>query len=134
MGRITASGRAVCYCGRDMRVVRGRKGAFFGCMSYPECDGSSMMNEKGEPVSTAAIKPIREARRRAHLLFDQLWHGKGSQMSRGRAYKWMQKVMGLGADDAHIGLFDEAQCETLINALSSLEGEDPDVQRLIGGR
>jgi len=36
-------------------------------------------------------------------------------MSRPQAYKRLQEVMSLSADDAHIGKFDVAECKRLVD-------------------
>ena len=37
-------------------------------------------------------------------------------MSRSSAYRWMQKVMGMSPEEAHIGRFNREQCRTLVLA------------------
>lgn len=54
-------------------------------------------------------------RKTAHNTFDPLWRGR--KMSRTKAYKWMQKVMSLPPEKAHIGLFNEEQCWKLIKCV-----------------
>ncbi len=41
-------------------------------------------------------------------------------MSRPQAYKWMQEVMNLPSEKAHIGMFDEKQCLELLKHLREI--------------
>ncbi|MFT8319307.1 MAG: zinc-finger-containing protein [Bacillus sp. (in: firmicutes)] len=66
-----------------------------------------------QPLGTLANRNLREMRKRAHSLFDPLW--KKRKMSRSAAYSWMQQVMDLPPEKAHIGMFNIEQCEKLIS-------------------
>lgn len=68
-----------------------------------------------KPLRTLANAELREMRTRCHAVFDRLW--KSKEMTRGQAYKWIQKVMNLSSDDAHIGMFDMKQCQELLHHL-----------------
>ncbi len=70
-----------------------------------------------KPLGTMAKYQLRELRKRAHSLFDPLW--KSRKMSRSKAYRWLQKVMNLSSEEAHIGLFDENQCRKIIRILEA---------------
>lgn len=63
-----------------------------------------------------ANKATKKARIRAHAAFDSLW--KGGPFSRAQAYSWMQVVMGMTPDDAHIGRFTEEQCDLLVEKVN----------------
>jgi hypothetical protein len=52
---------------------------------------------------------------KAHKAFDRLWKKMG--MNRGDAYRWLQTIMDLTADEAHIGRFTEEQCVVLLGLL-----------------
>lgn len=67
------------------------------------------------PLGTLANAELRDMRTRCHKVFDRLW--KSKEMSRSNAYKWMQKVMGLSPEKAHIGMFNEQQCLELLHHL-----------------
>lgn len=98
-------------------VLRPSKyGPFYGCLEYPKCLVSHGCHSNGVPLGTPATKAVREARIRAHALFDQLW--KTGTMSRKEAYKWMQKALGLPKTDAHIGRFDLVTCDKLAEAVT----------------
>jgi len=78
-----------------------------------------------------ANKETKQWRIKAHDAFDQLWKVK-KVMSRKRCYAWMQEVMDMTPDEAHIGRFDIPQCQKLIDLVfkkirKDLESE-PDIE------
>ena len=75
----------------------------------------------GRPHTSPADERTRDARQAAHTAFDELWQGKGALLDRGHAYQWLQQRFALEPEDAHIGLFDEGQCEELIRAVRALQ-------------
>lgn len=87
------------------------------CEAYVGCHKDS-----GRPFGGLANKELRDARQAAHAQFDSLWqrqwqdaNGKWHQpMSRGAAYSWLAKVMGLHKSKAHIGDFDVEQCRKVV--------------------
>lgn len=108
----------VCpYCGKEAQFKTSKE--FYGrdygtniyvcflCDAYVGTHGRSKT-----PLGTMANRELREMRKHAHSVFDPLWRGR--KMSRTKAYKWMQSVMGLSPDKAHIGMFNEDQCWKLI--------------------
>ena len=79
------------------------------------CDAYVGTHGKGKtPLGTMANAQVRQWRKSAHSIFDPMWKGRKKFMSRSRAYLWMQEVMNLPPDQAHIGMFDEEQCKLLI--------------------
>lgn len=64
------------------------------------------------PMGTPADKATRDARRRAHDVFDQLW--KSRTLTRWGAYMWLSQQMGLPQDKTHIGMFDAQQCDRVV--------------------
>lgn len=117
--------RLLCpFCGNDMILkgtdkYRHRDGSlrtFYACSAYPRCKAVCGAHPDGTPSSTPADPETKLARMRAHEAFDKLW--KTGRMTRPAAYVYLQKLMGLGRDEAHIGFFDKDQCESLIELLS----------------
>ena len=78
-------------------------GAYVGC--HPTGDGKS-------PLGRLANAELRRAKSDAHAAFDPLWR-EGS-MSRHQAYKWLAQQMGIDKSEAHIGMFDVAQCKRVV--------------------
>lgn len=104
-----------CYCGQPMRLKWGThtRTWFYGCVAYPDCDGSHGAHQaSGLPLGYAADPETRKWRKAAHVELDSLW--KSGRLFRQQAYRWMQKTLGLTADQAHISRLDEAQCRRLI--------------------
>lgn len=63
----------------------------------------------------------RQMRTLAHEAFDPIWRrshirrrDKHRAQARARAYRWLAQELGLHIDDCHIGLFDAAMCERVI--------------------
>lgn len=69
-----------------------------------------------QPKGTLANKELREWRMKAHKAVDPLWlSNKGSRTkARTKVYRWIQQVMSLSKEEAHIGMMDKEQCQRLI--------------------
>ncbi len=78
------------------------------CRAYVGCH-----NNTEKPLGTMANKQLRQLRMQCHKEFDKLWKGRGRR-ERGRAYEWIRYKMNLTEEEAHIGMFDEAQCSRLL--------------------
>lgn len=91
---------------------------FYGCSRFPECSGTHGCHKDGRPKGTPTNKAGKKARIKAHSIFDQLWKPDSPlgprRLRRSDAYTWMRKAMKLSSSEAHIGMFDIAQCEQLI--------------------
>ncbi len=87
----------------------------FGC-TVAQWNGST---------STPADLPTRAARMRAHAVFDQLW-SPGIRGDRKRMYAALAAFMGLPIERTHIGMFDAAQCERVIEFCRTQTGENYD--------
>lgn len=117
-------------CGAPMNLKPSRFGLFYGCSKWAEtkCPGGHGAHRDGTPLGVPANKATKEARQAAHHVFDHLW--KTNRMSRGAAYRWMQKVMGMTSDEAHIGRFSQAECKRLVLAFREAQ---PDLWQQIRG-
>lgn len=71
------------------------------------------------PMGLMADAMTRDARFQAHGSFDNLWRGRGARMSRAEAYAWMASTLAIPAEQAHIGMLSERQCEALIEAVKN---------------
>lgn len=108
-------------CGAPMVLIEGRYRPFYGCVRYPKCRGTHGCHQDGRPMGLPGNAATRRARRRAHDVFDRLWRpGVDRLMNRATAYAWMAHVMGIAKEDAHIGRFNEAQCNALITHIYQL--------------
>lgn len=114
------------YCGNPAKLVMGREiypflkrlhGRFFYlCRPCDAYCGTHQADQK--PLGTLANKTLRAMRMRCHDKFDKLW--KTGEMSRHEAYKWMQDVLNIPAEDAHIGMFDEDRCKKLLTVFEEM--------------
>lgn len=102
-----------CGAKMELRTSKKYRTPFYGCTRWPECDGKHGAHRDGSPKGIPANKKTRKARIGAHRIFDEIWKTKLVK-SRGAAYAWMRQAMGLSHSEAHIGNFNEKQCEDLI--------------------
>lgn len=113
------------YCGRATDFVTSEEfyGRNYGTHLYVcrPCN-AYVGTHKGSnrPLGTLADWETREWRKMAHAQFDPLW--KRGKRSRTGAYIWMQKVMGLTPEEAHIGNFNIQQCRQLIREIHKWRG------------
>jgi len=105
-------------CASSMVLKDSRYGKFYSCITFPKCRTTHGAHPDGQPLGKPATPETRQWRVRAHDAFDALWKGSNTRMSRGQAYVHMQTLMGMTADEAHIGNFDEDQCVDLIERLA----------------
>lgn len=90
---------------------------FYGCSNWPECNGTHGAHPDGSPLGTPANQATKNARINAHAMFDRLWQGSKPKMTRKEAYRYLQRIMGMTKEEAHIGHFTIEQCQELIERL-----------------
>ena len=97
----------------DSVIVYGRSfGPIWLCSNWPDCDAYVAVHNGTEtPLGTLANAELREWRKRAHKAFDPLWQRDG--MSRRMAYQWMQNLLGLPREKAHIAMLNLEECQKL---------------------
>ena len=78
------------------------------CWAYVGCHPGTK-----DALGTVANAALRTARHEAHVEFDRLW--KSGKMSRKAAYRKLSRHMGLSKDETHIGMFDLAQCRSVVD-------------------
>lgn len=107
-------------CGAKMQLRDSRFGLFYGCSRWPDCDCTHGAHKAtGVPLGAPANKATRQMRIEAHDAFDQLWQGGPINMKRKEAYAWLQRVMGMNQEQAHIGLFTVEQCTKVIDQVKA---------------
>jgi len=109
---------------KDSSRIYGRSyGNVWMCEDYPHCD-SYVGVHKGtdKPLGRMANARLRELKKMAHELFDPMW--RNGPMKRWQAYSWLARKMDMTRKEAHIGEFDESQCERLIEILKEKEVKD----------
>lgn len=99
-------------CGSPMELRNSRFGKFWGCTKFPMCKGAHGAHEDGRPLGIPADRATKQLRIKAHEAFDRLW--KGRQMTRSKAYRWLQEQLGLSSAACHIGQFDADKCKQVI--------------------
>ncbi|MEN6487272.1 MAG: DUF3268 family zinc-finger domain-containing protein [Smithella sp.] len=104
------------YCGReaeyrDSKIIYGRSyGMIYICRPCDAYVGVHKGTDK--PLGRLANKELRYWKTAAHDAFDPLW--RSGRMKRNEAYKWLAERMGLSKKETHIGMFDIAECKTVI--------------------
>jgi hypothetical protein len=72
------------------------------------------------PLGRLANKALRRAKVTAHAVFDPMItkkirrDGVSKQQARGAAYRWLAEQLGIPGKDCHIGMFDEAMCQRVV--------------------
>lgn len=90
--------------------------AYVGCHPAATAPGGGI-GDGTVPLGRLANAELRSLKQRAHAAFDPLW--KSRAMSRRKAYAWLSKAMGLPSKNTHIGMFDEAQCRAVVEAVKA---------------
>ena len=106
-------------CGGTMRVGASRYGLTYLCDNRPDCTCIHTAHADGSPKGVPANKATRKARVDAHSWFDRLWEwGKvvpgHRPFNRYMAYVWLSQKLGIQRKKCHIGRFDLATCERVI--------------------
>ena len=108
------------YCGQPPELVTGdilyqhrpelAEKRFWLCQPCNAYVGTHAGTEV--PLGTLANRALRKARMQAHQALDPLW--QDGSMPRVEVYKWLAVLMGIHRKEAHIALFDEAQCALVV--------------------
>lgn len=106
------------YCDRPATIETGREVyphrrdlwhlKFMVCRP---CDARVGMRGK-QPLGQLAKRDLRRARIDAHRWFDAVWNQ--TEVTRGQAYAWLAKQLGISRKQCHIGEFDEEQCRRVV--------------------
>lgn len=105
-------------CDGQLALRLSRYGLFYGCTNYPACRATHGAHPDGKPLGIPANKETRDWRIKAHKIFDTLFEGETAVMNREEAYIFMQRLMNLSEEEAHIGKFGIEQCKKLIDLLN----------------
>lgn len=77
-------------------------------------------NGTNQALGRLANYELRQAKIQAHAYFDGMWKKKmernkmSKNVARNLAYEWLARMMGLTRDDCHIGMFDVAECNKVV--------------------
>ena len=118
------------YCERTAQLVRGdriyphrpdlKHKRFWLCQkcnAYCGCHPNSK-----RPLGSLANAETREARKRAHALFDPLW--KRGPFTRTKAYHWLCGKTGIPASQCHIGNMTVDQCKLVVDAVLKFKDKE----------
>lgn len=113
------------YCNKPARLVPSKTvyGKEYGGPRWwcQGCDAHVGCHPGTEtPLGSLANAPLRAARQRAHSFFDPLWRDRESsdpirRRARARLYHQLAEYLGIPVEDTHIGNFDAATCEKVVN-------------------
>lgn len=116
---VCVTGKSIYNHKEQLQVVL--DSLFWHC---PECGAyvGTHKDGSGRPLGIPAGKEARDARIRAHAIFDAMvdaWTESGIAYSDARtaAYAWLGNVMSLPESKAHIGMLNARECEKLISLL-----------------
>lgn len=111
---VRLSGRSVYPARRDLRRKK-----FFVCKP---CGARVGTYEDGRPLGPLANAELRNARRRAHALFDPLWQrAQNQQWARTGAYVWLADKLGIRFEECHFGQMPLELLRRTINLLTFRE-------------
>ena len=109
------------YCGKDAKLTTGHEVyphrpdladlKVWACFPCDAWVGTHKNSRDHKPLGRLANAELRKAKMRAHAAFDPWW--KSGQMTRHEAYRLLAEKMGIDPKDAHIGMFDVEQCNTV---------------------
>lgn len=114
------------YCGKPAEFLATSEklysGRDFGAAWVCWCCGAWVGCHKGTRtakgrLADATLRPLKIA---AHAALDPLWRRKmakdgcNQNEARSKAYAWLARQMGLTMEETHIGMFNEAQCQRVI--------------------
>lgn len=118
------------YCGKraefvdSAEVYHGRSyGMIYLCRP---CDAYVGCHENGKgdsPKGRLANAELRRWKIAAHNAFDPLWKFGPFRGRRNCAYAWLAEQMGLPKEKTHIGMFDVAECQQVIQICKSSKFE-----------
>lgn len=92
---------------------------FWSCPYFPRCRVTVGAHPDGTPLGNPAPdKETKEARIRAHSVFDPIW--QNNILSRNMVYRYVSEIMGIHRDDCHVGNFNIEECEKFILAANIL--------------
>lgn len=114
------------YCGRqaeyvDSKVIYGKGYGMVclcrNCMAYV-----GVHKGTDKPLGRLANAELRYWKKAARAVFDPMWKYGRFRHHRNAAYGWLAQKMGLPIEQAHIGMFDVAQCKKAIEIIKREEG------------
>ena len=105
---------------KSSKMIYGKDyGGIYYCENFPICNSYVGVHKNTKKsLGTIANESLRKKRKEAHYYFDFLWkikYKKGYKNARTLAYKWLSKKMNINIKNTHIGMFNEEECDKVIN-------------------
>ena len=117
------------YCGGNAHLVDSKEvyGRSYGMIYLCRTCNAYVGVHKGttKPLGRLANVELRKAKISAHTAFDSLWKRKielakcSKFQARKAGYKWLAQELGIDGKDCHIGMFDVAMCNRVIEVCKS---------------
>lgn len=109
------------YCNKEAKWCNNKEvygkqyGRSYMCYWCKDCDAYvGCHNNTRRALGIMANRKLRRLRMECHKIFDLYWSDKNSRRA---AYDWLCHVMKIHPQLAHIGKFNEEQCEKLLSIL-----------------
>ena len=90
---------------------------FYQCKPCDAYVGCHKNGDGKQPLGRLANAELRKAKSEAHAMFDSIWRDK--YMKRGSAYAWLADMLEIDPKDCHIGMFDVAMCNRVVEVSQS---------------
>jgi hypothetical protein len=87
--------------------------ACFPCKAWVGCHPGGDL-----PLGRLANAELRQSKMAAHAAFDPIWQSK--HVSRGEAYGWLARQLGITKEECHIGHFDVQHCKQVVSVCRRL--------------
>lgn len=100
------------YCGKAAHLVQTKWGWRWCCYKCDARVGCHRGTKKA--LGTLADKNLRYKRMLVHLKIDPFWQVE--RYTRTAVYESMSRFLGIDRKACHVGLFDEATCDKIIEA------------------
>jgi len=86
---------------------------YYICFNFPSCDALVGCHPGTiNPYGILANRELRHLRRLVHNAIDPFW--QSGRMTRDQVYEQIERELNLTPDEAHIGMLNKAQCETIL--------------------
>lgn len=118
--------KCTCYCGSPMKLRKsdkmtypqsGKPRLFWGCLSFPYCDGLVGAHPNGAPLGFPLDKEGKKYRRETHRLLDIAFKNPQKESA------WLHEK---GFGNGHVGNMTKEDCINAIKLLRQLLNLSPE--------
>lgn len=117
------------YCNQPAELVGGdhiypyrpdlASKSFWICQPCEAYVGTHIHSPSHKPLGRLAKADLRAAKMEAHRAFDPMW--RECKHNRSDAYLWLADQLNMTSVECHIGSFDIATCQKVVDACSARE-------------